>query len=322
MERLSKLSPLELSIPLAPGELSCWTSDWNSLRHLLLQPTDLSEGSKPVFTATLSQLPAPDKHDQETQSPQKHVDSREPGSVPQSDTSTNKNDPLLFQAVTILRHKFDRELNCSLTTMRGEIEFDGQPALVVCKLIVSKEEGIHHANLRHEVDLYQNQLKPLQGTVVPEFYGIFTGALLRSSKTSQERATCILLENCGEAISYCLEDLKEHQLIFIHCVNLYHIDCDSSVAIKNAFHQLHEAGVVHGSIDYEGNILKADGPNGDTRIVLVDFAIASVHSPGKCCLGPKQLYEDFSLETRESIEWCPELFHLYSIIEDYISPQG
>jgi hypothetical protein len=55
--------------------------------------------------------------------------------------------------------------------------------------------------LAHEADLYSNELKPLQGEVVPRFYGYFT------DDAENPTMGCLVLEHCSGSFP---DDVEEY----------------------------------------------------------------------------------------------------------------
>lgn len=56
--------------------------------------------------------------------------------------------------------------------------------------------------LRYEASLYKNELKHLQGDVIPRFYGLYTGEVYG------ELVGCLVLEWCNQSYSLKREELK------------------------------------------------------------------------------------------------------------------
>lgn len=64
---------------------------------------------------------------------------------------------------------------------------------VVCKIVVDSHQAINR--LKSEAELYENNLKTMQGDYIARFYGFFTGTV------AGDPAACILLEDCGVLLS-------------------------------------------------------------------------------------------------------------------------
>ncbi|GBE88101.1 hypothetical protein SCP_1203300 [Sparassis crispa] len=59
------------------------------------------------------------------------------------------------------------------------------------------------SDLIQEAVFYLNQLKPLQGIVVPKFYGLFHGI-----GPDDLEIVCILLEDCGKSVAVHFKELS------------------------------------------------------------------------------------------------------------------
>ena len=94
-----------------------------------------------------------------------------------------------------------------------EATFDGK--VVVMKFGFEKE---CRDSLKREAKLYRGRLRKLQGSVIPEFYGYYSGRLNRRLPELREREMgCIVLENCGRHIPgfKCLSFDQRYNLISI-----------------------------------------------------------------------------------------------------------
>ncbi|GJE87009.1 hypothetical protein PsYK624_030920 [Phanerochaete sordida] len=108
---------------------------------------------------------------------------------------------------------------------------------VVCKLAEGKS-GLSMLNM--EAQLYATNLKNLQGTVVPRFYGFYVGTW-KDLGGEDNLLGCILLEDCGESIQH-------HGGKFADCRMT--VKC----AIVEALMQIHDAGIMHNRFT-EGHIV-------------------------------------------------------------------
>ncbi|KAJ6617582.1 hypothetical protein B0H10DRAFT_1797142 [Mycena sp. CBHHK59/15] len=108
------------------------------------------------------------------------------------------------------------------------------------------------ADLEREAALYEQQLKPLQGAVVPQCYGFYM------TKVNGRLLACLLLENCAGVPGEKVLDINGKVL--------------------RAAYALHAAGVLHGDL--------ADGHhfvNMGRELRIVDFSTAVPH---QCVHGP------------------------------------
>ena len=59
----------------------------------------------------------------------------------------------------------------------------------------------HRDSLKREAKLYRGKLRNFQGSVIPLFYGYYSGRLNRKLPDKREREiACIVLENCGKRV--------------------------------------------------------------------------------------------------------------------------
>ncbi|EPT01579.1 hypothetical protein FOMPIDRAFT_1100822, partial [Fomitopsis schrenkii] len=101
--------------------------------------------------------------------------------------------------------------------------------------------------LRYEASLYKNELKHLQGDVIPRFYGLYTGEVYG------ELVGCLVLEWCNQSYSLKREELNRRRMGAIYC--------------------LHAAGVLHGQLRDAGHFLYSE----DGRVRIVGFSLAQLH---------------------------------------------
>ncbi|KAJ7248216.1 hypothetical protein B0H12DRAFT_1020110 [Mycena haematopus] len=141
--------------------------------------------------------------------------------------------------------------------------------VVALKLAHGKEEV---EEMEREAGFYENQLKDLQGTVVPKCYGFYT------TKVRGTPLGCLLLEYCsGPPVDRNrVQEVKWKSM--------------------QAAYALHKAGVLHGDLDDGHHFI----PMGlDVRIV--DFTVAVAHH---CVSGLSRRAEGHD---RHRICACPEL---------------
>ncbi|KAJ7471278.1 hypothetical protein B0H11DRAFT_2283308 [Mycena galericulata] len=111
---------------------------------------------------------------------------------------------------------------------------------IAIKVVRGKEEI---AEMERETGFYENQLKGLQGTVVPKCYGFYT------AKVNGTPLGCLLLEYCSGPPNV-----------------------DRACSNMRAAYALHAAGVLHGDLS-DGHHFVSMGR--ETRIV--DFTVAVPH---------------------------------------------
>jgi len=96
-----------------------------------------------------------------------------------------------------------------------------------------------------EAEAYTGALKDLQGSVVPRFYGLYTG-----SGEEGQIVACLVLEHYGECLKLHFEDLA----------------LDTRILILQRLRDFHQSGLHHDDFA-ERNVLQGD--DGDIR--LIDF---------------------------------------------------
>jgi hypothetical protein len=85
--------------------------------------------------------------------------------------------------------------------------------IIVVKVAFSPDEVML---LNREAEFYSNELRDLQGTVVPKFFGFFRG------KVDGADFGCLLLEYCsGRAPVWDMLEFKYVSIIFFTIVSLY-----------------------------------------------------------------------------------------------------
>ncbi|KAI9062954.1 hypothetical protein FKP32DRAFT_1572821 [Trametes sanguinea] len=103
------------------------------------------------------------------------------------------------------------------------------------------------ARLKHEAEVYEKLLGPLQGVAVPRYYGFFIGTV--------EAATvaCMILEWCGGLPSENVHELNRQRMV--------------------AAIEIHKAGVFHGLLLDTRHFI----PARDGTLRIIDFSIAQQH---------------------------------------------
>lgn len=109
-------------------------------------------------------------------------------------------------------------------------------------------------DLEKEASAYIGALEPLQGTVVPRFYGFYTGM-----DEDGQSIACVMLEHSGEC-------LRRH---------FAELGLDTRLLILERLRAFHRRGLHHGDFA-ERNVLQDD--SGDIR--LIDFDQTDVHDCG------------------------------------------
>ncbi|KAH9923006.1 hypothetical protein B0H21DRAFT_701332 [Amylocystis lapponica] len=181
------------------------------------------------------------------------------------------------------------------TVFRATLHRDNNHvAYVVCKLTYGKR---NLKRLRHEAAIYRDQLRDLQGKVVPRFYGLYEGEM-----ENKELTDCLITQYCGEhaEVPFC------------------GLSWDSKASVITALLKVHKAGVQHGH-SHEGNIVFT--PKGYPRII--DFSYAGAHT----CEGTMQVVfhrqephpEDFACdELFKACDdlgvWTPHSYHISSLL--------
>ncbi|KAJ3857279.1 hypothetical protein EV368DRAFT_30617 [Lentinula lateritia] len=174
------------------------------------------------------------------------------------------------------RHQTARILPTRLTP-RGNVRVaylgprDEEPdSLVVTKLARDNEVPA----LEREYRVYMDRLQHLQGSVVPICYGLYRG------KVEGEKFACMLLEYYRHLMTYSIEE--------------------RNFQIMRATWKLHEAGILHGSIDSMHHIVCST-----TGVRIIDFSdVVDNHRCVGVIRGPHLSYPN---ELAPSKNGCPEL---------------
>ncbi|BEJ15023.1 hypothetical protein CspHIS471_0407900 [Cutaneotrichosporon sp. HIS471] len=161
--------------------------------------------------------------------------------------------------------------NLTILTLRGQgRSYDVYHALLGDKPVVAKicdpwlAAGEHQLNdddapdrrgaMEREARLY-TELEGLQGTVMPRFYGLWRGTCPSKSDYRPDYELLVLaVEDVGESLQAKVRDWAQAK--------------DYTEAIRSAYDQLHDAGIVHNDVNL-CNIM-VSGP----RLSLVDFESA------------------------------------------------
>ncbi|PCH34031.1 hypothetical protein WOLCODRAFT_62623 [Wolfiporia cocos MD-104 SS10] len=126
--------------------------------------------------------------------------------------------------------------------------------------------------LRREAAIYENELRLLQGSVVPQCFGLFAGRTANGADVA-----CLVLEWCGGFASADVGELNRQ------------------ILLKAS--QIHVAGILHGSL-LEGRHYVASSL--DNTIRIIDFAHACIHD----C--PREVSGSLA-EVHRQCSDCPEL---------------
>ncbi|KAJ3761916.1 hypothetical protein EV360DRAFT_79781 [Lentinula raphanica] len=149
--------------------------------------------------------------------------------------------------------------------------------LVVAKMAYGKDV----ASLDSEYRVYMDNLRHLQGSVVPECYGLYHG------KVEGERFGCMLLEYCRGAVTYSVEQRNDEIMLAV---------C-----------KLHQAGILHRSLDDGHHIICSH-----LGVRIVDFADVVVNH--RCVgAGPLLKHPNGTWVSGSSSPGCPELMLMEKI---------
>ncbi|KZT74965.1 hypothetical protein DAEQUDRAFT_15006 [Daedalea quercina L-15889] len=163
--------------------------------------------------------------------------------------------------------------------------------------------------LLKEAHFYENQLKGLQGSAVPKFYGFYVG------RTDDIDIGCLLVEWCGgephpdlwerKYVTRCRRRLQQYH----DCVAESVLSFSRQMLLVAA--RIHAMRVCHGRLS-DGRHFVASSKDNTMRIV--NFSHASVHScPGGT---PLLLNPDGSEDAPERCSRCPEL----ALLEETYGP--
>ncbi|KAK0246157.1 hypothetical protein EDD85DRAFT_803290 [Armillaria nabsnona] len=123
----------------------------------------------------------------------------------------------------------------------------GQPTTVILKVAHTEAE---FSRLQQEAGLYDQNLRYLQGTVVPKCYGLF------ATKNRGQTTGCLVLEHCATVININFDEYR--------------------LKAMAAISEIHQAGIIHGGVKRSSHILSTrDG------VRIIDFANARQVDP-KC----------------------------------------
>ncbi|KAI0800845.1 hypothetical protein C8Q74DRAFT_1314251 [Fomes fomentarius] len=152
--------------------------------------------------------------------------------------------------------------------------FRARQSVLALKWVVGAERM---AGVKREASLYDNELMPLHGKVVPHFYGFFKGII------GDVQVGCIVLEWCsGPPIRDTFELNRQRMLAGI---------------------ALHKAGVRHGQIIEPNHYIPVE----DGTLRVVGFSAARSHN----CVGTAMLSRDVDGDEKPK-ENCSELAALES----------
>ncbi|TFY63642.1 hypothetical protein EVG20_g6228 [Dentipellis fragilis] len=149
-----------------------------------------------------------------------------------------------------------RLASCNSVVYQGTLRISGVPMDVnaVCKLVENDNDLA--AQMENESDIYNTQLRDLQGDVVPTFYGFYKGSYECSGRTIN--FSCIVLDYCGTPPQEEFPALP----IALRSQILDHM------------YAIHKAGIVHGDFR-EPNVL-VKSTEDITSVRIIDFGLARV----------------------------------------------
>jgi hypothetical protein len=134
---------------------------------------------------------------------------------------------------------------------------------VVLKFSLDEDEG-SNADLTKEANAYMTYLKPLQGSVIPTFYGKYQGTCSEHGTT----ISCIVLEDCGDEVStefHELPDAERRVSVYISPISMK-LNRLRRYRILEQLGKFH-AGSNHHPLDFaERNVVVKDG-----QYRLIDF---------------------------------------------------
>jgi len=133
---------------------------------------------------------------------------------------------------------------------RAKQTIDNKEHFYAVKFTYNREQFQH---LENEAKIYNEQLKNLQGDLVPHFHGYYVGPEMDMA--------CIVLDYCGEALH----------------VEFCRVDWDLALVVYQAAERLHsEAHLEHGDL-HPGNILHIS----NDKVMFIDFEQAEPHDCGR-----------------------------------------
>ncbi|ESK90968.1 hypothetical protein Moror_16366 [Moniliophthora roreri MCA 2997] len=158
--------------------------------------------------------------------------------------------PAPHYTARVIKTSINRKGNVStacLTPKDSNVSVD--PDLVVLKTARGAE---NIALLEREAQIYENELRRLQGNVIPVCYGLYRGqSESRCYVGLRERVACMVLE-------YCSPQRDMHPV-------------DLGQSVIAAALTIHQAGIVHNGLLNKQNII----PYGHDGVRILDFAAAS-----------------------------------------------
>ena len=146
---------------------------------------------------------------------------------------------------------------------------DAAPISGICKLTMT-----HLSELRDEAELYATKLRDLQGKDVPICYGYFECQALDSDDRKRTMG-CLILEDCGAALDWELQDAPEdiQYVTSFHVLLVLSLTLDFRIEIVQALDRIHVAGVQHNDIKPD-NIVVTDS----SHVRIIDFGLAMHHN--------------------------------------------
>ncbi|KAJ7597381.1 hypothetical protein C8J56DRAFT_1041577 [Mycena floridula] len=128
----------------------------------------------------------------------------------------------------------------------GTIVFDDHPGSASSAVVLKIARGRDIQRLTHEAEFYQNELRHLQGSVLPRFFGIYY-------KLGDVDVACMMLERCvGEQNKGDMAELGRQIMV--------------------ATSKIHQAGVCHRALLDAHHIIPTRA-----GVRIVDFALAARH---------------------------------------------
>lgn len=196
-------------------------------------------------------------------------------------------DHFTLEELSLIRESQNSETYLARLMRDGELV-----AGVVCKLAYGKR---NLKLLRHEVSMYKNELKELQGMILPGFLGYYEAEM-----EDEELTGCLVTDYCGD-----------HPKVPLHG-----LPWDMKKEVIKTLMILHDAGVAHGDFADRNVVISEEG-----FPCLLDFGHATPHQCGRKMKitfhAPRPSKEEFGCD--ELYEACkslavwtlPEIKYLY-----------
>jgi len=85
---------------------------------------------------------------------------------------------------------------------RGAVDIPGSPNVIVKMAVNDDGAEAWVLRLEEEARMYCNELKRLQGRIVPKFFGFYTGKRERFfPRLATAPMACMILEDCGDSLA-------------------------------------------------------------------------------------------------------------------------